>query len=181
MATIERVLLPLEQRKVWRTEVIMQHLIRTPGVYDGVVCFTSGNAGRALTDAMARYGFTLEVVVVGPGGGLEPTAWWTAERIARTWPRFFDATPGHLGPHLMRDLAAHIREQLPALPSMYGRRRYEVPTGSGETFVALRMAMPELDAIGIYDDRVPGTTWHPQAPLNALAAALGARRDVVRA
>lgn len=121
------------------------------------VCFTCGNAGRAL---LAEGVSTL---VVGEGGILVPGRWWNPAEIARTWPGWFDATCGHLPLPLMVDLARHLRREVGHLQP----GGYEVPTGSGETIVCLRWAYP-LHYFEPVQDGTPATAWHEDAPLYPL-------------
>jgi hypothetical protein len=126
--------------------------------YRGVVVFTCGNAAAALREQ------GLEVVEIGPRGGLHAGKWWTQAEIHRSWPDLFDATSGHLSVPLMGDIAKAFRAHLGELPP----GRYEVPSGSGETITCLRIAYPLLDFDAAYDNSKPETTLDPDAPLNAI-------------
>lgn len=150
-------------RKAIRAGVIRDYC-RRAGIA-GAVCFSCGNAAQAL-EAHAVPDF--HVVSVYPGGPLAPGRWWTAADIARAWPGHLDATSGHLPAPLMRDLADAYRAR-------YGDLKpatYRLPTGSGETLVALAMAYPHVAWRPMYNDQDPGTTRDAFAPLNALVDAL---------
>lgn len=134
-----------------------------------VVCFTCGNAAEALREA------GLDVVEVGPRGMLRPSVWWEASDIARAWPGHFDATSGHLPGYLMRDLAVCFTTHLSRNDEFLDARQVEVPTGSGETLVALSWAWPEKQYVAAYDNERPETTYSPGAPLNGLVRRLAHR------
>jgi hypothetical protein len=124
-----------------------------------VVCFTSGNAARALEAE------GLDVLAVGPGEGLSPGRWWQPHEIADTWPDRFDATSGHLPMHLMAQLSQALRAHLGALDP----GPWLVPTGSGETLCALALAYPHADlwALTHADSHTDHHDGMPLAPLVA--------------
>lgn len=157
-------MLELPQRKAVRARLIAQH-IESAGL-GGCVCFSCGNASRALKEA------GLYVVDISPEGDLEAKRWWSTAEIRKAWPHLFDATSGHLPP----DLMLHLGQALANVLEQEGHQLepgqlYQVPTGSGETLVALSMAMPECTFAPVYD-LGRGTTLEPLAPLNPLVAAL---------
>lgn len=122
------------------------------------VCYSSGNSAKAL----AATG--LDVLHVGPGGHLHPTDWHEFIAIAKLHGRF-DATSGHLPWPLMVEIAKLMR----VLQEQYDGP-LEIPTGSGETLVCLKLAYPQVPFTAVYGEGP--TLWHPQAPLNALVAML---------
>lgn len=126
-----------------------------------VVCFSCGNASRALKE------IGLEVIDVSSQGDLMPRDWWTPEKIAKVWPDSFDATSGHLPLFLMQRIGEHFRTHLGPLHEP----AYEVPTGSGETILCLKFAYPDKRFIAVYnlDD---ATHFEPSAPLNPVVRAL---------
>lgn len=131
--------------------------------YPGAVCFSCGNAAavlRKFTDAAG-----LDLIELGPKGIAEPRVWWTPDMIRRSWPHYFDATPGHLPVWLMNKIAASLRQNITTAP-----RR--IAAGSGETAVCMAIAFPEKRFTAVYDNRKPATTYHPEAPLNKLVARL---------
>lgn len=134
--------------------------------YDGVVCFTCGNAARELRLA------GLDTLAVGDHEALRPGVWWAPSRIRRIWPGRFDATSGHLPLPLMLDVGAALRAWLEQQPDPGPGPQY-VPAGSGETVLCLRWAYPTTEFIAVYnlDD---ATRYDAQAPLNALVRATGA-------
>lgn len=125
-----------------------------------VLCLTCGNAAAALR------GVGLQVVEVGPRGPLVPSRWLEPAEVAFMWPGLFDATSGHLSVGMMVQLGQRLRQLLgDDLPSL------RVPTGSGETVVALALAYPEHRFTACYG-RDTATQWNAKAPLNPLVAAL---------
>lgn len=121
------------------------------------VCFTCGNAGRALLDAR------VDVLNVGPRQDIEARRWFTPDEIRAVWPDRFDATPGHLPLHLLTRIAGRMRTTWPTPTGTT-----TVPTGSGETIVCTRLAWPAAHLVAAYDNRRPETTYSPKAPLNDL-------------
>ncbi len=135
-----------------RAEVIAAY-IKEAG-YRGCVCFSCGNASRALKDV------GLYVVEVAPQGDLQSAnKWWTPEEIHRAWPDLFDATSGHLPAFLMVRIGRAYRELLGVLEG-----QHNVPTGSGETIQCLRWAYPNVKFQPVFDCG-QGTERHEQAPL----------------
>lgn len=153
--------LSIPHRKALRAAVIARH-VREAGL-PGVVCFSCGNASKALKEA------GLFVVEIAPGGDLSAGKWWTAPEIARAWPHLFDATSGHLPPPVMSAVAAALRDDLGDLSPA----TFEVPTGSGETLVCLAMVYPGSRFRPVYGVG-RGTEFEPRAPLNGLVQALAA-------
>jgi hypothetical protein len=127
--------LPLPERKRLRAAVVKDYVCGMTGLgHTRVVCFSCGNASAALREA------GLDVLDISPTGHLEAREWWTPARIAREWPHRFDATSGHLPLPLMVALAERLQQYLRAEVDPNGH--YVVPSGSGETVLALRMAFP---------------------------------------
>lgn len=149
----------LPWRKQVRSALVAEHV--RAGHYDGAVVFSCGNASRALAST-GTY-----VVRVAEGQDLRAERWWDAAEVHRCWPYLFDATSGHLPMPLMARLAEHIGGRLGGLEAGV----YVVPTGSGETVLALRMAPLYRDCVFVAEygpepwcseDR-----WAPLAPLVA--------------
>ena len=143
--------------------------------YGGVVVFTCGNAAQALRERFAETRSILKVVEVGPRGHLKTDKWWTPAEIHATWPELFDATSGHLPLPLIMEVAKEFRNHFVDLDGCVrsntmlapiNGRQYYVPTGSGETIVALQMAFPDVLFAAVYDNNNPSTTRDPEAPLN---------------
>jgi len=154
--------LKVEQKKT-RAVVIRAHVKKTRA--PGVVCFTCGNAAAAL-----REWNDMHVVEVGPRGPLATPAWWTATDVAMAFPGLFDATPGHLPLPMM----AEVGKRLP-LGDCDSLVEWEVPTGSGETLVCVKLARPEMKLVAVYDNAKPETTYDERNPLNSLVLALAER------
>lgn len=152
----------LTNQKHHRAMAIAQHVRRLG--HERVVCFTCGNAAKALRNV------GLDVVEVGPEGPLRTKRWWTPGEIAQAWPDRFDATSGHLPVWMMTDIGLRVLSMYPRLST---EEVYEIPTGSGETLCCLALANPRLRLVGVYDERLPETTYHSEAPLNTLTRALG--------
>lgn len=131
--------------------------------YQRAVVFTCGNAATALRQQGVL------VLEIGPQGVLEPRRWFTPAEIHETWPTLFDATSGHLSAALMAEIAQEFKYNLGELPNDVS---YDVPTGSGETIVCLKIAYPNRKFIACYDQSKSSTTYNEQAPLNTLVAAL---------
>lgn len=139
-----------------RSEVIAAH-VRSSGL-PGVVCFSCGNASRALK-ATGIY-----VVDVAPGGSLEsPSVWWTPSEISRAWPHLLDATSGHLPLWLVTRIGDAFKEHLGDI----GRGPHRVPSGSGETVLALALAYLNADFVAVYGGS-NATRYQEKAPLNML-------------
>lgn len=151
-------------QKAYRAGVIAAWMERAG--YQDAVCFTCGRAAHELRNA------GVNVLEVGPRGGLAALRWWTPAEIHRAWPGYFDATPGHLPMHLMVETARIIRRGEPEpTPG-----EYVVPSGSGETIMCLKIAWPTLHLSPAFE--VPGleaeTRYEPEAPLvEAIAGVVG--------
>lgn len=132
--------------------------------YKKAVCFSCGNSSKALRDV------GVDVVDVGALGTLTPNTWFSQDQIANTFEGYFNATSGDLPLHLMYKIADGLREALG--PDWKGGN---VLTGSGETYVCLRLAYPQLkgDILPIRDN-TPGTEYSPDANLNRLMELLEA-------
>lgn len=152
--------------KKLRSHAIAVHV--REGRYNGVVVFTCGNAANALRRELLA---GLDVIEIGPRGVLNTGKWWSPSDIHNTFPSLFDATSGHLQLPLLVQVAAEFKAYL------YGEhfdptKTWFVPTGSGETILALHIAFPETKFIAVYDNTHPETTRDPQAPLNQIVDAL---------
>lgn len=132
---------------------------------DKVVCFSCGNASRALKDV------GLDVLDIGECGDLKPNHWFTQKEIAETFSNRFDATCGHLNAELMNELALAYRSILKDYISQTDYSDYWIPTGSGETLVCLKMAFPERRFHAVYNID-EATEYNEHAPLNRLVRLL---------
>lgn len=126
------------------------------------VCFSCGNASAALKNA------GVPVLDISPRGDMESRRWFTQAEISRLFPLLFDATSGHLPVFLMQRIANRLRTEL----SFSQDIEYEIPCGSGETVVCLKMAFPQVNFTPVYDNSDPATEYSPNAPLNGLVRAM---------
>ena len=144
-----------------RAQLIKEYM-REAG-YDRAVCFTCGNAGQALVAA------GVPTLVIGGGlGDLRPGRWWSQAEIRACWPHYFDATSGHLPNELITRLARAFGDLFKWEPP----DDRCVPTGSGETVLALALAFPGCRWRACYDNRDPATAYMPRAPLNDMVRCL---------
>jgi hypothetical protein len=135
-----------------RGKVIAEHL-RKLGK-NNCVCFTCGNAGKALREQ------GLGVIEIN-----QPERWYSFAEIGKQYSGF-DATSGHLPIPLMAIIANELKKELKTIPE-----EFELPTGSGETFVCLKMAFPFAKITPVYNlDK--STEFHELAPLNDLVDAI---------
>lgn len=145
-------LLSFPHKKI-RSQVIKEYIKKD---YKQVVCFSCGNAARALEEE------GLNVIHIGTQGELTPNKWYTMQEIHNRFPTAFDATSGHLNMELMKKIGQKYKEYLGELDeTMY------IPTGSGETLVCLKLAYPEQNFIAVYNLGVE-TEFNTHAPLNKL-------------
>lgn len=153
--------------KKLRSIAIARHV--REGRYNGVVVFTCGNAATALRRELLA---GLDVIEIGPRGILSTGKWWTPADIHNTFPSLFDATSGHLQLPLLVQVAEEFAVYLGMQENFDPKGTYFVPTGSGETIIALHMAFPLAKLVAVYDNTHPETTRDPEAPLNKIVDAL---------
>lgn len=133
----------------------------------GVVCFSCGNASNALKK------IGLDTIDISPLGCLTTNKWWTPEEIKRVWPDRFDATSGHLPFFLMVRISKEYKKHLNSLQKVISSKSVvDVPTGSGETIICLRLAFPNTKFNAIYNTNNRGTKYEKDAPLNEAVRAL---------
>lgn len=126
-----------------------------------VIVFSCGNAAKALINA------GLDVLHIGEYGELVPNQWFTQQDIQRYFPGHFDATSGHLSNELMLLVAKAFKKRLGELD----KAEYDVPTGSGETLVCLKLAYPHIEFNAVYNMN-KATEYSAGAPLNDLVQLL---------
>jgi hypothetical protein len=131
--------------------------------YDKAVCFSCGNASRELRKA------GVDVLDISPTGDLQALRWFTIGEVHRHFPTHFDATSGHLPMDCMKDVAWWYKSELRNIPDAIN-----LPTGSGETLVCLKMAFPESRITAVYD-LDDATRYEKGAPLNPLVLAMADR------
>ena len=124
------------------------------------VCFSCGNASKSLKDV------GVEVLDISPRGDLQPLRWFTQGEIKTTFPDRLDTTSGHLPMELMILIGQYFKDYLKELPE-----EINLPTGSGETLVELKLAFPDAKINAIYN-LDSATEYSDQAPLNALVKLL---------
>ena len=78
----------------------------------------------------------------------------------------FDATCGHLPIPLMIEISTLLKQEIKSMPNSI-----ELPTGSGESLVCLKMAFPNTVIKPLYNIS-KGTEYHSEAPLNNLVSLL---------
>ena len=144
-----------------RAEIIKAHMkdLRI----ERAVCFTCGNASKALRKAGVK------TLSIGPGQDLNPEEkWFEVDDIKKEFPEHFDATSGNLSVDLMNQIAREMRRTL-------GKdfKGGKIKVGSGETLLVLTIAYPELKGkiIPIRTQR-PETQYDKGAPLNKLLSAI---------
>jgi hypothetical protein len=137
-----------------RAEVIKEYLhgIGT----NECVCFTCGNAGKALREV------GLDVITVGDNEDLKPQKFFSEEENIKTFKRF-NATSGYLNFYLMNKIAHKMRIALGELQD----DSYFVPTGSGETLLVLSLAYPDKKFFPIRFNN-PETKYDEGNPLNGI-------------
>lgn len=128
--------------------------------YDKAVCFSCGNASRELRNA------GVNVLDISPYGDLDARRWFTIAEINKVFPEFFDATSGHLPMDCMLMVAEEFKKSLGDVSGTVN-----IPTGSGETLVCMKIAYPTLTVNAIYN-LGNATKYESQAPLNKLVFAI---------
>ena len=128
--------------------------------YEKAVCFSCGNASRALREA------GVDVLDISKSGDLQALRWFTQYEIKKTFPDHFDATSGHIPFECMQAVADIFKEYIGELPD-----HISLPTGSGETLVELKMAFPDTKITAVYniDD---ATEYDEGCVLNSIVKAL---------
>ena len=149
-------LLTFPHKKI-RSKVIKEYI---KGDYDKIVCFSCGNAARALEEE------NLDVLHIGEEGVLTPNVWFSIKDIRHFFDSYFDGTSGHLSIDLMQMIGEAYKDYLGELPD-----HVYLPTGSGETLVCLKMAYPNTDFIAVYNIGKE-TEYSEYAPLNKLVELL---------
>ncbi len=139
--------------------VVIKEYMAEAGL-DECVCLTCGNASRYLR----AEGLNVEELI-------EPEDWYTESMIYGKWGRYglFNATSGMLSAELMMRVAERMKEIYKEDMKWIGEM--EVVCGSGETFVVMKLAFPEVVMSAVYNVDA-ATRWHKEAPLNGLVEAL---------
>lgn len=145
--------------KSLRAKIIKKHM--QANGYKEAVCFSCGNASKALKKEGVK------IIEISPSGDFIANRWFKKAEINQIFTGAFDATSGHLPIELMDEIATEIKEKI----QLTKNQKYEIPTGSGETFVVLSLAFPEIEFVPIYNEDA-STEYHEEAPLNNLVKAL---------
>lgn len=161
-----------------RASVINKHLTKI-GI-NKCVCFTCGNSAEQLR----KQG--LEVIGVGDNEILRPEKWFCYTEIQSTFNGLFDATSGHLAFPLMAEISDEFNgiargadgricyawEKDNKFPSFEAGKTYGVPTGSGETIICLKMALPSVDFEPVRLKDFRPTKFLDNYPLNKMLYAM---------
>ena len=147
-----------------RAKVIKEYISNLK--YDGVVCFSCGNATRELKKA------GLNVIDISPMGDFIANRWFTPKEVKQYFPTYFDATSGHLSIELMQLIGNAFKNVLGDLPDI----NY-VPTGSGETLICLKLAYPNKEFVAVYNLN-EATKYDKEATLNNLVEIMA--KDVIK-
>lgn len=151
-----------KRAKQIRAKVIAQYMARND--IKQCVCFSCGNASRALSAT------GLQVVAIAPNGDLEARRWWTMEEIRKTFPSSFDATSGHLPIDIINEIVKSFRKEFSGVFAT--GQTYDIPTGSGETILCLKLAFPEIDFVARYKTGDAACNPDENAPLLPLIKSL---------
>lgn len=122
--------------------------------YKRAVCFSCGNASAALKKAGVS---TLDI---SERGDLQALRWFTQGEVGVYFGGMFDATSGHLPIECLLMVAERYREYIQSLPE-----EINLPTGSGETLVCLKLAFPHCRINAVYN-LDEATKYEEGAPLN---------------
>jgi hypothetical protein len=135
-----------------RAEVIKEYLNKIG--QNTCVCFSCGNASGRLNKVGLN---TVQVI--------DSNIWFTPAEIQNMF-KVFDATSGHLPMFLMSEIASRLRKLL-----KQPENGTKIACGSGETFVCMSMAWPNVKLIPIYNiDHA--TKFNELSPLNDLVKSL---------
>jgi hypothetical protein len=145
------VILRLPDVKALRARLIRRRL---PRHYRALVCFSCGNATRALREEFQD----LTVIGIDGRSKLRARGELTFAEIAATFgPDAFNATSGYLPLEWMAELGRELAALLPPAA------RYFVPCGSGETVFALSFAIPSRQLVAVTADYDPIRLFGPLA------------------
>ena len=141
--------------KQLRAAIIKEYLARSR--YNKVVCFSCGNAVKALKEA------GVDTLYIGDNGDFKPSKWFTPSDINYIFPEYFDATSGHLSIEIMLAIAESYKNYLGELNDdiIY------VPTGSGETVFCLKLAYPQKKFVAVYNLN-DATRYDEENPFNKI-------------
>lgn len=144
--------------KAYRAAVIKAYMEQWG--YKKAVCFSCGNASRELRKC------GVDTMDISDTGMLKARQWFDAGEVKRWFPDCFDATSGHLPIDCLLQVAAMYRSKLGSVPDAIN-----LPTGSGETLIALKLAFPSCKITAVYNlDKA--TRYEEKAPYNGLVQLL---------
>lgn len=160
--------LALSNRKAIRAILIKMYMQKAG--YKQAVGFSCGNGNAALKK------IGVDVLDISNYGELRANKWWKPEEINKHFPAHFDATSGHLSVYLLNELGKLLKQYIGNLDK---NSKYLVPSGSGETVVALKLAYPQIHFIAVYSKTNPSTLYEQNAPLNTVVRAMGIEMAVI--
>lgn len=154
--------LALSYRKAIRAVLIKMYMEQAG--YTQAVGFSCGNGNAALKT------IGVDLLDISPRGTLLPNKWWRPDEVQKHFPKHFDVTSGHLPIYLLSELGKLLRLHVGHLDAGV---EYQVPSGSGETVVALKLVYPDVNFTAVYSSTDAATLYEKEAPLNAVVTAMG--------
>lgn len=141
-----------------RACVIHEYMLQNG--YDHCVCFSCGNATRALKAE------GVSCISISPDGDLTANRWWSISEVRKAFANAFDATSGHLPIDVLIAIAKKYRE---AFSDVFVKgKEYVIPTGSGETVFCLSMAFKDIKFIAQWRKDDPSCEMSVEAPMTEI-------------
>jgi len=156
--------------KLVRSEIIIDYVLNAE--IKKIVIFSCGNAAEFLSEKIEEKDLKINLLRIMPNeGDLKSQRWFRKEEIKKWFPDSFDATSGHLSLILMIRIAKILANE-DSLINIFKSNlngEFEIPTGSGETIICMKMAFPNLKFIPLYNlEGENGTKYDEENPLNWL-------------
>lgn len=142
------------QNKLYRSLAIKRYMDMAG--YDRAVCFSCGNASAYLKAV------GVNILDISPSGDMIANRWFKPCEIKKWFPNCFDATSGHVPIDCLRMIADEFKNRLGRLPD-----EINLPTGSGETLIALKLAFPATRITAVYNLN-SATQYDEECELNKL-------------